>query len=158
MTKDVNGQKKTISAMISSMDTLDALNILRMSKRLTTGPVIYFLINKEEIVYVGQTRCLFTRLGTHRRKIKFDSYAYITASSNKMEREALEGVYIRKFYPKYNLAGLSTTTTPRLSTKQVDKIPKAEKSPIVRKRIAFHVSNRHKGSCIDCPACLASGL
>lgn len=65
---------------------------------------IYFLININKIVYVGQTRINFaTRISKHIKKnnIKFNSFYIIPLSSSK-NLDEIEANYILKFNPKYN--------------------------------------------------------
>ena len=65
---------------------------------------IYFLINGNKIVYVGQTRIHFaTRISNHIKanKIKFNSFCTISFPSDK-NLNNIETTYIIKFNPKYN--------------------------------------------------------
>lgn len=68
-------------------------------------PCIYFLIEGEEVVYVGQSICLEQRLATHSREKAFDRVAYL-----QVEREdlnAVESAFIRYLKPRLNgLTGL----------------------------------------------------
>ncbi len=64
--------------------------------------MIYFLIQGNEIVYVGQTISpFFSRIAGHMNKL-FDSFVFISAE-NEMLND-LEAYYIVKFKPKYNVA------------------------------------------------------
>lgn len=64
---------------------------------------VYFLIKNNEIVYVGQSTDIFSRISVHRKTKDFDSYNYILfpeVSDEKLNN--LEAEYIGKFTPKYN--------------------------------------------------------
>lgn len=64
---------------------------------------VYFLISKEEIVYVGRSVDVFKRLGDHSsgyEKKVFDCYFCIKTNENNVSK--LEKKYIAKFKPKYN--------------------------------------------------------
>jgi|OM-RGC.v1.015793613 predicted DNA-binding transcriptional regulator AlpA len=63
---------------------------------------VYFLIKDDEVVYVGQSRKLLSRLGSHVRDNlgKFDSYCYIKCDEGKLD--ALESLYIHLIRPKMN--------------------------------------------------------
>ena len=73
-------------------------------------PHIYFLICENEIVYIGQTRELFTRLTVHYKDPKkiFDSYTSFDITKppfeSKYTLDAIEAYFILKFQPKYNLS------------------------------------------------------
>ena len=62
---------------------------------------VYFLFDKEEIVYVGKSTNIFKRILDHRRGRKFDSWAYYELNS-KLEVSILEFYFIYKLQPKYN--------------------------------------------------------
>lgn len=60
---------------------------------------IYFLLYRKEIVYIGQSKNLSTRIKCHGDK-KFDTIRIIECSSKNMAR--YERRWILKFKPKYN--------------------------------------------------------
>jgi len=68
--------------------------------------IIYALINKDEIVYIGQTKCIPSRLGQHlNSNKKFDSWAIVEnlgANTTAKEVCLIESNYIKKLKPKYN--------------------------------------------------------
>lgn len=78
-------------------------DIIRYKQNLTSACCIYFLIDKNEIVYVGKsTKGAFDRLGAHFKysdKV-FDSY--FIEPCLEINLTALETEYILKFVPKYN--------------------------------------------------------
>lgn len=63
--------------------------------------LIYFLLQGDEVVYVGQTTQNLIRPFSHKDK-KFDSVAVIYQSEDKEELNVIEEYYIKKYAPKYN--------------------------------------------------------
>lgn len=64
---------------------------------------VYFLIKKDEIVYVGSSVSIPTRIASHYRLLDFDSYSFILISTKDVkELQTLEADYILKFNPKHN--------------------------------------------------------
>jgi excinuclease UvrABC nuclease subunit len=69
---------------------------------------IYFLLWMDEIVYVGQSVDVRTRIDQHtvgdeRHEVKnFNRYFFIQCEPEELNR--LEAYYILKFRPKYNIA------------------------------------------------------
>jgi excinuclease UvrABC nuclease subunit len=64
---------------------------------------IYFLIQDEEIVYVGKSEDYIKRISTHQKESKkvFDSFSVLQISDS-LERDVTEAFYIVAFSPKYN--------------------------------------------------------
>lgn len=60
---------------------------------------VYFLIYKQEVVYVGQTRNGLQRPFSHRNKI-FDEVKLLYC--DEKELDVTENIYIRKYKPIYN--------------------------------------------------------
>jgi predicted GIY-YIG superfamily endonuclease len=82
---------------------LDSKAILELSVTVKRyHHIIYFLIHNNEIVYVGKTADGLKRVFNHTDK-EWDSYAVIECSTAD-ETTALEGVYIGRLAPKYNLS------------------------------------------------------
>lgn len=69
---------------------------------IQTDPGIYFLLEKQEIVYIGQSMRPYTRVTSHAQeeKIKFDSYHITPCEEDKLDEK--ESHYIFKYAPKYN--------------------------------------------------------
>lgn len=63
--------------------------------------VVYFLVKGDEIVYVGKTEFIGSRITVHSTNKDFDRFHYIEFSS-KEEMDDMELEYIVKFDPKYN--------------------------------------------------------
>lgn len=69
--------------------------------RMPSG--VYFLIDGREVVYVGQSQDILSRIGTHRKQGRlFDRFAYIECAPEKMDD--LEGHYIAAFAPRLNMS------------------------------------------------------
>ena len=65
---------------------------------------IYFLINKNEIVYIGRSLNLMSRIGSHIKegaKI-FDSFRLLKCDEHYID--LLENILINEIRPKYNIA------------------------------------------------------
>lgn len=61
---------------------------------------VYFLIENEEIVYIGQSTNVFQRIGEHFRNKKFSRYAYIPCVAQGLD--ILESLYIHLYRPILN--------------------------------------------------------
>jgi hypothetical protein len=70
-------------------------------KLLRSG--IYILLQNLEIVYIGQSKCVLTRLSTHinEKNKKFNGIRMIVEPDEK-ERLAVEQLLIAKYQPIYN--------------------------------------------------------
>lgn len=62
-------------------------------------PIIYFLLDKEDVVYVGQSKSGMGRPYQHKDKV-FDKISVLKCSEKVLD--ALETEYIKKYKPKYN--------------------------------------------------------
>jgi hypothetical protein len=66
-------------------------------------PGVYLLKNKGEVVYVGMTKSLFTRMEKHvRGDFKFDEITFIR--SHPKDADLLETELIGRYAPKYNIS------------------------------------------------------
>lgn len=75
-------------------------------------PGIYFLINGDRVVYVGETSCLISRLGQHREDKEFDGFRFLK-EPDLNTRLRLEKAYIQKYSPLYNI-----THNPSIAIRQ----------------------------------------
>ena len=86
------------------------LNKLLSEKRdLKFHKFIYALINDEEVVYIGQTNNMQSRINTHRRdKTKeFTHFSIVSKLPNEIDKKGLDKLeekYIKMFKPKYNVS------------------------------------------------------
>lgn len=78
-------------------------------------PAVYFLYNRGEVVYVGQSKTLCLRIDRHILDgIKvFDAISFIRCDARKLLE--LEGQFIRELAPKYNACALSAKVRERES-------------------------------------------
>jgi hypothetical protein len=60
---------------------------------------VYFLLDGDEVVYVGQAKSVYQRIGCHVDK-KFDRYAYVPCPLDMLDK--LESLYIHCLQPKLN--------------------------------------------------------
>lgn len=63
-------------------------------------PCIYFLYDKDEIVYIGKTEYGLKRILTHTTDKQFDSFKIKVFDKNILSEK--ETYYIAKYNPKYN--------------------------------------------------------
>lgn len=74
-----------------------------------TKPSVYLLCRDFEIVYVGQSRCLSSRIKAHRKNFEFDSvFSFLVDESNV---NSIESVLIMTLKPEHNIA--DTERSPR---------------------------------------------
>lgn len=75
--------------------------IVAASLNLTDLSGIYFLIRNGEIIYIGQSTCVFRRVYDHlwAKKI-FDSFSYIQCEEKMLDK--LESLYIHFYQPPEN--------------------------------------------------------
>ena len=84
------------------------------NRKIISG--VYFLFDKDELVYVGCSNDIFKRIIQHEGKKVFDSYSYIELS-NEEEIMLCEGVLIDKYIPKYNKDGKAIVNRKRTDNK-----------------------------------------
>jgi hypothetical protein len=89
---------------VETADLLEWETIIRIAVPAKTAVCgVYFLLQGNRIVYVGQSGNVHVRLESHRREgtKKFDRYAIVECGAKKLD--ALEAKYIAKYSPKYNI-------------------------------------------------------
>jgi len=89
-------------------DLLSESDILSKAKKPEDVSGVYFLIRDEKIVYVGQSKCVYARLETHKKEKDFDKVTIVKCAQDKLK--PLEELYIRKFQPPLNIASLNKLT------------------------------------------------
>lgn len=99
--------KHQLAAAIGQEDLNGLMNLGRILQNARTYEKlqgIYFLILKEEIVYVGQSVDILARIGQHHGAgVEFDGFSYSRVDSDKESLHMIEAQYIDKFQPKLNL-------------------------------------------------------
>jgi len=82
--------------------------VLLSKREIKETYIIYALIKNDEIVYIGQSTNIMTRIGSHLHSEKvFDSWCIVEnlgVYTTSKEVSRLEEKYIRRFLPKYNKA------------------------------------------------------
>lgn len=123
---------------MSDLQSFDELAAKRQDVELC-NPVIYFLFDGDELVYIGQTVTLNTRLGQHALRFKFTSYSIEQSVLTKHKREKREREYIENFKPRHNIAYTGKEC-------RKDDIPAT-----IRK---MHTLSMHRGPVRRCLKCL----
>lgn len=80
------------------------------------GPVVYFLFDDDELVYVGQTACLGKRIYQHFKDKTFNNCFYLRTGD--WEVIDVESTFIRLLIPKYN----RSLTSKSVPLSEMDKI------------------------------------
>jgi hypothetical protein len=107
---------RALEAQLHSLERIDAISKIHCSVTnkglLSLNEIInsscpwkgasgvYFLIENNEIVYIGQSNNVFQRIGEHFRKKRFSRYVYIPCAEDGLD--ILESLYIHIFNPKLN--------------------------------------------------------
>jgi len=65
---------------------------------------IYFLYDKNELVYIGESRCIISRVSCHYEdsEKQFDKFTFSVFVGTNDARKRKEKALIRRFKPKYN--------------------------------------------------------
>ena len=83
-------------------------------KNLTSGSV-YFLFDGDRIVYVGQSVNFMSRIGSHKRDKTFTHCRVMFCLKRRMSY--WESIFIKRYKPKYNRAGLERKKPPKQKVK-----------------------------------------
>lgn len=87
-----------LSAALNDRALLPPEEIVKGAIPFTLSSGVYFLVDNEEIVYVGQSVNVYSRISQH--VIKFDKYAFVPCPVNLLDR--LESFYIHFLRPRSN--------------------------------------------------------
>lgn len=74
--------------------------IVRAGRKINEFTGIYFLIRGSNVVYVGQSKNIYSRIAAHSSSKSFDSMAWIACNAEKLD--SLESLYIHFFKPELN--------------------------------------------------------
>jgi hypothetical protein len=91
---------QTVSAKITNKTLLTSDEIIKFSRSWSEEVGVYFLIDNDEVVYVGQSVNIFSRISQHKIDKKFDRYAFIPCSKENLDK--LESLYIHFLRPRLN--------------------------------------------------------
>jgi len=87
------------SATLTNKALLTADEILKVALPWEQVAGVYFLVKDEEVIYVGQSVNIYSRISEHRHK-QFDKYAFVPCSVDLLNK--LESLYIHVLRPKLN--------------------------------------------------------
>ena len=88
-----------ISAALTNRTLLDGEQIVKLSLPWKTASGVYFLIQGEEVIYVGQSVNIYSRIAQHPDK-RFDRYAFVPCEVEVLDK--LESLYIHTLKPRLN--------------------------------------------------------
>lgn len=96
--------------LINTMDTLSAAltgkTLLRQDEIVASSVPycevcgVYFLINDDQVVYVGQSLNVYSRIAQHKNNKQFERFAFIPCPPTVLDR--LESIYIHCLRPTLN--------------------------------------------------------
>ncbi len=86
-------------ATITGKRLLREKEIVKSSLPWDSVSGVYFLVSKNEIIYVGQSVNVFSRISQHKDK-KFDRYVFIPCAVDALDK--LESLYIHYLQPRMN--------------------------------------------------------
>jgi len=75
-------------------------DIIKTKQLLEDISGIYFLIEHNEVVYVGQSTNIMLRVYTHAQEKRFDSFSYIPIDPSN--HNIIEALYIWTLQPRHN--------------------------------------------------------
>lgn len=92
------------AGMIDENGLFEAKTVVGAARSIEKICGIYFLIDAAEIVYVGQSTDVLTRIASHMRDAsekRFSSFSVLETAKDDLGR--VEALYIAKFSPRYNV-------------------------------------------------------
>lgn len=89
----------TVSARLTGKVLLTSDEIAKAATPWAKASGVYFLLQGNEVVYVGQSVNIYARIGAHHIK-NFDRFAYVLCSADMLDR--LESLYIHCLRPRLN--------------------------------------------------------
>lgn len=96
---------------------LDIEDIVETASKYKPVIGIYFLILDKEVVYIGQSINITSRIGHHFGVYQFDSYSFIECSAEELD--LLESIYIQAYLPPLNGRSPTGKVTSPLSAKRI---------------------------------------
>lgn len=88
-----------VSAALTGKALLFEQEIAESAKPWSNASGVYFLLDGNEVVYVGQSVNVYSRISQHKDKL-FDRYAYVPCRVESLD--ALESLYIHFLRPRLN--------------------------------------------------------
>jgi len=94
-----NYKMSAISGALTNKSLLHAEDIVKHALPWKKSPGVYFLVQNNEVVYVGQSVHIYSRIAQHHGKT-FDRYAFVPCEEALLD--VLESLYIHVLKPKLN--------------------------------------------------------
>jgi hypothetical protein len=91
---------QAVSCALTNKALLPEEDIVRASLPWEKSSGVYFLIADREVVYVGQSVNVYSRIDEHAKGKKFDRYAYVPCPIEMLDK--LESLYIHCLRPRLN--------------------------------------------------------
>jgi len=88
-----------VSAALTNKTLLDGEQIAKLALPWERSSGIYFLVQDQEVVYVGQSVNIYSRIAQHPDK-KFQKYAFVPCEVELLDK--LESLYIHTLKPRLN--------------------------------------------------------
>ena len=88
-----------VSAALTNKTLLDGEQIAKLALPWEKSSGVYFLVQDQEVVYVGQSVNIYSRIAQHPDK-KFDKYAFVPCEVALLDK--LESLYIHTLKPRLN--------------------------------------------------------
>lgn len=104
--KDQEGHLKVVPSRGGMLPAELAIKLI-LSRAPSMNPGVYFLLDKREVVYIGQSTSVLSRMVGHNDKV-FDDVRMIEVAEAPTRLE-LERALISEFKPKYNILGTGRT-------------------------------------------------
>ena len=99
-TLDHTYKLSTVSAKLTNKALLQAEEITMASLPWQNLSGIYFLVQDEQVVYVGQSTNVYSRIAYHVGDKTFEKYAFVPCDIDLLDK--LESLYIHALRPKLN--------------------------------------------------------
>jgi predicted GIY-YIG superfamily endonuclease len=117
----VKGISNKFKPLLSSLELLSLNNIKEYFKEEYPS-CIYFLVKDKEIVYIGKSCNLLSRINNHCKNKEFDKIFYRPLENYKgIELTKLEKALIRAVRPKYNKENLLNSPFNFQDNAQINK-------------------------------------
>ena len=119
------GAMQNLSDKITGKALLRHDQIVESSRPWQQASGVYFLIDEDEIVYVGQSVNIYARIPMHHDK-KFDRYSYVPCNPRMLN--ILESLYIHTLQPKLNFTFNGVLIVPLALNKLLEEAAPLEKN------------------------------
>ena len=110
-----------LSNKITGKALLQPEQIVKAAIPWHTASGVYFLVDGDEVVYVGQSVNIYNRIPQHHDK-KFDRYMYVPCKHELLN--VLESLYIHCLRPKFNFGSEGVLFSPLTLTKLLEEVAK----------------------------------